>query len=977
MVRMKRILALFVLAVACQQVEPLVEPQVAEGPEFTAQMEEFDAETKTAYAYGTSVVWSSGDQIALFQGGSVADKYAVKNDYAGSKKGAFSIVENGKGSSSASFQTNVAVYPYSDDLSCAPVMENGVVASYQITGASIPEVQTYASGSFAEESFLMAAVTSDLSDRTLDFKNICGALRLQLKGTAKVKKIELKGNNGELLSGDATVTLYADGTAPTITMADDASTTVALDCGDGVQLKEDTPTDFLLTIPPSSFTNGFTAVITDIHGGMTKLTTSVSNTVRRSYIHTMPELSVNTDDYFAVNAAAIHISFDDVVACIMNLSTNSYSSLFDEPFFGWLEEMHSEYGARFSLYIYDLTRLAAVPATYKQEFFDARDWLKFGMHAKSSGYNYAAGTYADAQADWNSLVENVVRITGSHQSLDRIPRLHNFAGNLESVTGMRDGNSGALGFLGADDSRLSYHLTEEQNNILIERSEFTDSDNRLIVFRTNYRGELLGAADGMYEKMEAFMNNPAYSNCFSPFVWFTHEPYVYKNSSLTEYARNVEDVCRFASDYNIPFVYPQERIDLDVTKEGYVYEVVSNGIMSPNDMYAKEPLYSLSGGQDGTIYKGYSFQGNGAGTITIRDVATGVSKGTMKWNKFDLLKPHDNSVTSNVESCQNAPMNIPWKLKSTYNSADGLLASGSRAVSPKLPLSDYSSFSLTVNSCTFIVSCYDADDRYIGQINKDLNGVYIGSGQWLPAGTTITKEVILSAAPEVDHISLIAYNNELPIYECTYSGDVLHLYSNVYNSYASETDKHIGECCVFNVHGAANIWDNSLVQILKVGFIDDIDYWPSASEARPYGNFVVDSENGCLYVFVMYSSRKLTYWYKFDLPKVTDGVWDETCGCYVKTLQIDDITDQWTTPLQNYVQGACAHDGLIWSTEGFTATSGTNLARMRVIDPSVKAQIAVFNFYADDDPIEPEFIDFYNGRCYYGSVKQMYMLKLI
>ena len=127
----------------------------------------------------------------------------------------------------------------------------------------------------------------------------------------------------------------------------------------------------------------------------------------------------------------------------------------------------------------------------------------------------------------------------------------------------------------------------------------------------------------------------------------------------------------------------------------------------------------------------------------------------------------------------------------------------------------------------------------------------------------------------------------------------------------------------------------------------------------------------------MYSSRKLTYWHKFDLPKVTDGVWDETCGCYVKTLQIDDITDQWTTPLQNYAQGACAHDGLIWSTEGFTATSGTNLARMRVIDPSVKAQIAVFNFYADDDPIEPEFIDFYNGRCYYGSVKQMYMLKLI
>ena len=175
----------------------------------------------------------------------------------------------------------------------------------------------------------------------------------------------------------------------------------------------------------------------------------------------------------------------------------------------------------------------------------------------------------------------------------------------------------------------------------------------------------------------------------------------------------------------------------------------------------------------------------------------------------------------------------------------------------------------------------------------------------MPAGTTITKELILSIAPNTHHISLIAYNSELPKYVAVYSGETLHIYSNVYNNYASESDKHIGECCVYNVHGEANVWDNSLVQLLKVGFINNLDYWPSASEARPYGNFIVDSENVCLYVFVMYSSRKLTYWYKFNLPEVTDGVWNEDYGCYVKTLQISDIVDQWTTPLQNYV--SCFH----------------------------------------------------------------------
>ena len=205
-------------------------------------------------------------------------------------------------------------------------------------------------------------------------------------------------------------------------------------------------------------------------------------------IPTKKAMEQPVDDYF------IHISFDDVVSSITNLSANTYESLFDEPFFGWLQDLHTAYGAKFSLYIYNLSKLSAVPDTYKQEFFDARHWLKFGLHAKTPGHNYASDTYDNAQKDWNTLVTNTIRITGSHQSIDRIPRLHNFAGNLESVKGMRDAKCGALGFLGADDKRLSYHLTEEQNSILINKSRFDDTENGLVIYRTNYRGEFLNAA---------------------------------------------------------------------------------------------------------------------------------------------------------------------------------------------------------------------------------------------------------------------------------------------------------------------------------------------------------------------------------------------------------------------------------------------------------------------------------------------------
>lgn len=277
----------------------------------------------------------------------------------------------------------------------------------------------------------------------------------------------------------------------------------------------------------------------------------IENGIKKNY-------DIPDDDY------SIHISFDDVVACLTNLKNNTYTSLFDEPFLGWLKGLHERYGAKFSLYVYDLTIFAAVPTTYKQEFFDARHWLKFGLHSRTPGHNYSEDTYNNGKNDWNSLVTNVVRITGTHQSVDRVPRLHNFAGSVEVVTGMRDAKCGILGFLGADTaSRISYHLTEEQNAILNNLSTFLDTANGVVIFKTNYRGEFLSAVDGMYEKMESLFTDTSYSNCFKPFVWFTHEPYVYKNSALTDYAKNVEDVCKFAHDYNIPFTYPQNKLGVN------------------------------------------------------------------------------------------------------------------------------------------------------------------------------------------------------------------------------------------------------------------------------------------------------------------------------------------------------------------------------------------------------------------------------
>lgn len=317
---MKKILFTLVAlaaSVGCQREEPFVESengQESSGPVFTAQVESFSTETRTGLD-GNSLVWSSADQLAIFQGRDIADKYQVEDESIGSRNGTFSIVANGEGISSVDFDANIAVYPYEDDLTCTPTIVDGNVTSYTITGVNIPSVQTYVPGSFSDESFLMAAITNGLNDTGLNFKNLCGILHLQLTGTEKITSIVLSGRNNEPLSGDATITIPNVG-VPSLTMCAEADNglgtyvyrTIMLDCGEGVQLSEETPTSFFITVPTSVFLTqdkqivqadlfikGFYLMITDCEGKTQRLdVANTNNIIGRSYIHTMPEKKVET-----------------------------------------------------------------------------------------------------------------------------------------------------------------------------------------------------------------------------------------------------------------------------------------------------------------------------------------------------------------------------------------------------------------------------------------------------------------------------------------------------------------------------------------------------------------------------------------------------------------------------------------------------------------------------------------------------------
>lgn len=120
--------------------------------------------------------------------------------------------------------------------------------------------------------------------------------------------------------------------------------------------------------------------------------------------------------------------------------------------------------------------------------------------------------------------------------------------------------------------------------------------------------------------------------------------------------------------------------------------------------------------------------------------------------------------------------------------------------------------------------------------------------------------------------------------------DVLKPHANsvcIYNNYSSAADRMEGTVCVYRIVETDEKFTGELVQVIRIGFTEDLTLWKSKEnngDVRPYGNFVVDTDNSKLYAYVMRDAGKETRFFKFGLPKLIDGEYNETFGCNLVTL---------------------------------------------------------------------------------------------
>ena len=224
---------------------------------------------------GNSVVWNTGDAIGIFSNTSDSVARYDLTEISGDEA-QFESDKPVRGN------TFYAFYPYAADA-----VVSGTNVSFRL-----PEEQSFGFDSFASGICPMVAQSTTSSFR---FLQVCGLVRLNLKGNMQVSSISLSGNNGEAIAGLGSVDIASD--APEFRVSgggQESYNEIAL--RGNVALSSSQTTSFYFVVPPQVFSNGMTFKITGLVNGQQRTLTKATErsiTVGRSVITSFTAVDTN------------------------------------------------------------------------------------------------------------------------------------------------------------------------------------------------------------------------------------------------------------------------------------------------------------------------------------------------------------------------------------------------------------------------------------------------------------------------------------------------------------------------------------------------------------------------------------------------------------------------------------------------------------------------------------------------------------
>lgn len=219
------------------------------------------------------------------------------------------------------------------------------------------------------------------------------------------------------------------------------------------------------------------------------------------------------------------------------------------------------------------------------------------------------------------------------------------------------------------------------------------------------------------------------------------------------------------------------------------------------------------------------------------------------------------------------------------------------------------------------------------------------SGQEMKAQTALDQQTTI--AP---HSNCVFFGTEKYDADDTYP----IIYTNAYNT--SGLPKG-----AFYAYRLKNDLTTTFLQTIKIGFTEEDIWTGGSSNVRPYGNFLMDTDNGKLYAYTMIDNLHVTRFFRFSMPELSDGA--------TVTLQESDIEDYFDVPYFYYIQGGCYYNGKIYASCGFTS-SDCKLYVVDLTEKKVTSTVPLGGFVG-----EPETVFAYKDELYVSSGAKLYKLK--
>lgn len=186
------------------------------------------------------------------------------------------------------------------------------------------------------------------------------------------------------------------------------------------------------------------------------------------------------------------LSLDDNILFLKDISENAekYKSIFENPYLGFLKQVHDAYGTKIHINIYFETNgfnLSQLTDKFKSEWKANAGWLRLSFHAYANEPDkpYIQAGYEKVKDDCEKVISQIHRFAGK-EITGPVTTLHWGEATVEGCRALRDAGYKCLPCDFNVDNNLSpcsYYLNVEQRRHINKRLIWRDNKEGIIFIR--------------------------------------------------------------------------------------------------------------------------------------------------------------------------------------------------------------------------------------------------------------------------------------------------------------------------------------------------------------------------------------------------------------------------------------------------------------------------------------------------------------